>query len=179
MQNNNVSLVLAVDSKNWLWKNNSLVWKIPWDMQFFKKITTETNDQNKKNAVIMWRKTWDSIPEKFRPLSNRLNVILTKSQDFIDSKYKKHFSDIEKCLDYLSKNNEIENIFVIWWADIYNQFIEKKLADIIYLTKVNWDFDCDAFFTWVPDYFELVEELDKIKENNIEYKFLKYKKIVF
>ena len=47
------------------------------DMAFFKKITSETADNSKKNAVIMGRKTWDSIPVKFRPLANRINVVLS------------------------------------------------------------------------------------------------------
>ena len=64
--------------------NNKLPWNIKEDLQNFKKITTLVpKDDNIEymNAVVMGRKTWDSIPSQFKPLSNRLNVIIT-SQDF-------------------------------------------------------------------------------------------------
>lgn len=56
-----------------------LPWRLRQDMAFFKKMTTNTVDSNKQNAVIMGRKCWDSIPVKFRPLSNRINVVLSRT----------------------------------------------------------------------------------------------------
>jgi dihydrofolate reductase len=50
------------------------------DMALFAKLTKHTNDTNKQNAVVMGRKTWESIPEKNRPLSNRLNIVLSSLQ---------------------------------------------------------------------------------------------------
>jgi dihydrofolate reductase/thymidylate synthase len=60
-------------------KNGALPWKLPGDLKYFKELTMATSDPSKKNAVIMGRKTWESIPPKFRPLPGRLNVILTSS----------------------------------------------------------------------------------------------------
>ena len=56
-----------------------LPWRIAEDMKHFKQITSQTVDKNKQNAVIMGRKTWESIPSKFRPLPDRLNVVLTRN----------------------------------------------------------------------------------------------------
>jgi dihydrofolate reductase len=50
-------------------------------MAFFKKVTSEAPEGAAQNAVIMGRKTWESIPAKFRPLPGRLNVVLTRSPD--------------------------------------------------------------------------------------------------
>lgn len=54
-------------------------WKLPKDMAHFKHITSTTNDGKLQNAVIMGRKTWESIPSKFRPLPGRVNIVLSRS----------------------------------------------------------------------------------------------------
>jgi dihydrofolate reductase len=56
-----------------------LAWDIPEDRKYFRKITTKTKDSKKQNAVIMGRKTWESIPKKYRPFPKRYNCILSKS----------------------------------------------------------------------------------------------------
>ncbi len=60
-------------------KDGTMPWNLPGDMAYFKALTTQTRDSNKQNAVIMGRRTWDSIPAKFRPLSNRINIVLSRS----------------------------------------------------------------------------------------------------
>jgi len=68
MRKKKFSIVIAVDDKNGIGKEGALAWSIKEDMQFFKHITTNTQKKGKQNAVIMGRKTWESIPEKYRPL---------------------------------------------------------------------------------------------------------------
>ncbi len=69
------SLIVAMDKNHGIGKNNDLMWHLPKDMRFFKS-TTENQ------VVIMGRKNYDSIPEKYRPLSNRQNVIITRNKAF-------------------------------------------------------------------------------------------------
>ncbi|PNH03081.1 Bifunctional dihydrofolate reductase-thymidylate synthase 2 [Tetrabaena socialis] len=54
-------------------------WKLPGDMAYFKELTSRTRDSARQNAVIMGRKTWESIPAKFRPLKGRLNIVLSRA----------------------------------------------------------------------------------------------------
>ena len=70
-----VSLIVAMDRSRGIGKNNDLMWHLPKDMNFFK---TSTENQ----IVVMGRKNYDSIPEKYRPLPNRENVILTRNASF-------------------------------------------------------------------------------------------------
>lgn len=170
-------MILAVDDKNWIWKSWDLAWSIKADMQYFKDTTSNTKNPNKRNAVIMWYKTWISIPEKSRPLSNRLNCILTRSLDWLnDNENELFFLDFDECFNFLSNNEDVESIFVIWWATIYNKLLDNKNLDKIYLTKIKWDFDCDVFFDWIPKDFTLISETPIQKEWNIEFSFQIYKK---
>ena len=76
-----VSIVVACTKEGGIGKGGQLPWKLPGDMAYFKRVTTDTEGAppDVRNAVIMGRKTWESIPQKFRPLPGRLNVVLTRS----------------------------------------------------------------------------------------------------
>ncbi len=176
------SMILAVDDKNWIWRIGDLAWKLRTDLKYFKKITSETLDLAKLNAVIMWKNTWKSIPTKFKPLSNRLNCILSKEliKDNIWSKiddFVLYFNSFEYCLSELYTKENIENIFVIGWALLYNHALQNDLLEKIYITRVKWDFNCDVFFDWIPNSFILESYTDYEIENCIEYSFQIYKKL--
>jgi len=178
----NFNIILATDSKNWIWKNNKLAWDIPEDLKYFKDITSKTQDLAKLNWVIMWRKTWESIPTKFRPLPNRINCILSRTlkKESINSKindFVLYFNNFDHCLEELSKKDNIENIFLIWGSSLYNQFINHPNLDKIYLTKIEWDFKCDTFFDWIPDNFIVESYTDTSEDNWIKYSFWVYKKV--
>ena len=75
-------VVVAVTRDMGIGKDGKLPWRLPSDMKIFKDITMTVSDTVKKNAVIMGRKTWESIPLEHRPLPGRLNVVLTRSGSF-------------------------------------------------------------------------------------------------
>jgi len=70
-----VSIIVAIAHNNVIGKDNDLVWHLPKDMKFFMDTTLN-------HYVIMGRKNYDSIPEKYRPLKNRTNVVVTRKQGF-------------------------------------------------------------------------------------------------
>lgn len=75
-------VVVAATRDMGIGKDGRLPWRLPSDLNFFKELTLATSDPGKKNAVVMGRKTWESIPLKYRPLPGRLNVVLTRSGSF-------------------------------------------------------------------------------------------------
>lgn len=175
------SLILAMDDKHGIWKNNDLSWHLPGDMQYFKDTTCNVEDLWKHNAIIMWRKTWESIPAKYRPLPNRINCILsrtlhTQSNHSEKDDFVLYFNSLESCLKEINSKENIEEIFIIWWANLYNQVRGHELLERIYLTKVEWDHNCDVFFDGVPDNFTLESESETQEDNDIKYTFLRYKK---
>lgn len=182
MENITFSLVLAVDEKNGIWKSWELAWHLPSDLKYFKNLTSKTHDLAKMNAVVMWKNTWKSIPSKYRPLSDRINCILSsdlKKDDIWSSidNFVLHFNSLEHCLSELESKENVENIFVIWGAQLYNYALKSELLEKIYITKIKWDFNCDVHFEWVPKSFVLESYTDYETENSIEYSFQVYKRI--
>lgn len=114
----------------------SLPWRLRKEMAYFKRVTTRTSDPSLRNAVIMGRKTWDSIPSKFRPLPSRLNIILSRSFDneVIDENLL-HAKSVQDSLQ-LIKDKNIERVYVIGGAEIYNEFIKSGLVDNVLLTEI-------------------------------------------
>lgn len=74
-----MNLIAAVDANYGIGKSNDLPWRLPKEYAHFVRETTRTKHPDRVNAVIMGRRCWESIPEKFRPLRNRVNVILSRS----------------------------------------------------------------------------------------------------
>jgi dihydrofolate reductase len=176
------SIVIATDSKNGIWKNNSLAWKLSKDMKYFRELTTKNTDLWKLNAVIMWKKTWESIPANFKPLPNRINCILSR-KIINESKNSKiddfvlYFNSLVSCLSEIETKTNLDHIFIIGWADLYNQVLINPLLEKIYITKVLWDFDCDVFFDWVPNNFYMIEQSEEMEENWVKFRFEVYRKV--
>lgn len=144
--------------------NNKLPWnQIKEDMAHFKEITTRTVDTSKQNSVIMGRKTWDSIPEKYKPLPNRHNLIVSNTIN-INNAYAKTFTDLDSALNYSYKNPEIEKTFVIGGGNVYKQAINRMDLDKIITTVVNTDYNCDTYF---PNYPQWIVKKNSVKINDL------------
>jgi len=135
-----LSMIAALDAANGIGKNNDLMWNLPADMQFFKETT-------KGHVVIMGRKNFDSIPEKFRPLPGRKNVILSRQPDF-EAPGCLVFSSLADCLQLLQLE-EGQKAFVIGGAQIYALALESGLVNEIFLTHIDKVYGADTFF---PDF---------------------------
>lgn len=175
------TVIVATDLNNGIGKDNGLPWKLKGDMKYFKETTlAETDETSKKNVVIMGRKTWESIPEKFRPLPNRLNIVVSRTLPF---QPEKNFSDeenvwISSSLDAALKSANargFEKIFVIGGAELYKEAFSHKDCEEILLTRINKVFDCDTFVPEIDESFVLSKKDEQI-EDGVEYSFNSYKK---
>lgn len=132
-----IAIIVAMDEKRGIGKDNGLLWHLPEDMKFFKNTTTD-------NIVVMGRKNYESIPEKYRPLPNRENVILTRNKD-----YKAEGCLVFHSFDEILKHYEDEEektMFIIGGGEIYKLALEKDIVDEMYITKVEKTYDADTFF---------------------------------
>ena len=131
-------MIAAVATNRVIGKDNDLVWRLPDDMKYFMETT-----QN--HFVIMGRKNYESIPHKFRPLPNRVNIIVTKQENYQAPDCIVTYT-IEEALDY-SREHKQEEVFVIGGGQIYTQSL--PLANKLYLTEVKEYFEGDTYF---PDF---------------------------
>lgn len=167
-------IIVAVDENYGIGKDNKLPWSLKGDMKFFKEKTLQVKEKGKHNAVVMGRKTWESLPGKYRPLPDRINVVLTTKPNYTASGATVCGS-IDEAIDLLEGDEMAEKIFFIGGAEIFNQAL--AIVDGIYITEIKSKFDCDKFFPEIPEYFEDVKKLGSEKENGIGYDFMLYKNV--
>jgi dihydrofolate reductase len=151
------SIIVAASENNVIGKNNDLLWTLPTDMRFFKETTMG-------GTVIMGRKTWESIPPKYRPLNGRINIVISRQKDYT----------AQGCLvvDSLTKAfNKAPNdrqCFIIGVGQIYKESI--NFVDRIYLTSVNTTIDGDTYFPeLIEERWELKSELNVKKDIKNKY----------
>ena len=159
-----ISIIVAV-SEDWgIGKDNELLWHISEDLKRFKKLTSG-------NAVIMGKKTWESLPRK--PLPGRKNIVLTDvPHECIDCSVTAY--SIE---DALSKCEKEEEIFVIGGGSVYRQFM--PITDRLYITHVHRKAPADVYFPEIDsDIWKVVEKEEfKTSENySISYTYVIYER---
>ncbi|KAL0872594.1 hypothetical protein Bca101_022299 [Brassica carinata] len=143
-------VVVAATKQMGIGKDGKLPWTLPTDLKFFKDLTLTTSDSAKKNAVVMGRKTWESIPTKYKPLSGRLNVVLTRSSgfDIANTENVVTCSSVESALDLLAAppyRLSIEKVFVIGGGEVLRDSLNGPRCEAIHLTEIDTSIDCDTF----------------------------------
>lgn len=132
-----VSIIAALGKNREIGKNNDLIWHLPKDMKFFTETTTP-------HYVIMGRKNYESIPDKYSPLKNRVNVIVTRQEGYKADNCVV-VSSVEEGIELARFEGDTE-CFIIGGGQIYAHSLKNDLADRMYLTHINEDFDADTFF---------------------------------
>lgn len=171
--------------------DGKLPWSLPEDMKYFKELTSKTSDCNKKNAVIMGRKTWESIPGKFRPLVGRVNVILSRGdtgtplvgvKESPEQTPVRLSSSLDSALAMLSEpeyQETVENIFVIGGGQVYADAMQSPLLEAIHLTLVESAegdaVECDTFMPKIDtEKFKVWSAGAPRRAGNLRYSFLCY-----
>ncbi|XP_012843023.1 PREDICTED: bifunctional dihydrofolate reductase-thymidylate synthase 1-like isoform X1 [Erythranthe guttata] len=173
-------VVVAATPDMGIGKEGKLPWRLPGDLKFFKEITATTSDPNKKNAVLMGRKTWESIPPQFRPLPGRLNVVLTRSgsSDSNSDESVVFCGSMSSALKLLAGppySFNIEKVFLIGGGQILREAFNALQCDAIHITELKSFIECDTFIppidmsVYQPWYSSSV-----IEENGIKYCFATY-----
>jgi len=175
------SVIISIDKKNWIWNKSWFAWEIKADTNRLEEITSNTKDLWKLNAVIIWRRVWESIPAKSKPLSDRINCIVSKKL-MIENKDSKiddfvlHFNSFEHALEELENKENVEDIYVIWWSSVYEKALNHPLLDKIYLTEIDYNYKCDRFVEFDKSKYNIIEKWEWLEENGIKFRFVVYKK---
>ena len=141
-----------------------LPWHLPEDMKFFREAT-------RGKPVIMGRKTWESLPDAFRPLPGRLNIVVSRNPDF----HAAGGTVVGSLADALTAAGDAETAFVIGGAELYRQAL--PLADRLLLTEIDRDFDGDAYFPeFARDAWQEVARNARIAESGLPFAFVTYQR---
>jgi len=155
-----ISIIVAIAQNNAIGKNNDLLWHLPSDMNFFKETTAG-------HCIITGRKNYFSIPEKFRPLPNRTNIVVTRDQNLtLDGA--EVVNSIEKAIEIAKSKNEKE-VFIIGGGEIYKQSIH--LVDKMYITEVDTVFDDADTFYPIIDKSKWSEKIISSHKKDEKHKF--------
>lgn len=217
-----LTLIVAATAKNGIGKNGGLPWPmLKKEMAYFARVTKRvpsaiqaatpahgSSAQLKpaQNVVVMGRRTWESIPPKFRPLPGRTNMIISAreagtfgsaNEDVVVAQ------SVQSGLDYLARRGEeglakpMGRVFVIGGAQLYKTALELPSAKHILLTRVHEEYDCDTFFPvdvesaewgWRKRSKDELEEFigedledavleETVKEQTVRYEFTLYERL--
>jgi len=168
------SLVAALDAQRGIGVQGDLPWRLPSDMAYFKNLTKQTSSAGAYNAVVMGRKTWDSIPDRFRPLNGRLNVILTRQADYRTHEDVLIAHGLDDALKLLAADTSLEHIYVVGGGAVYAEAIQHADCASIYLTEIQETFACDTFFPAVPARFELNSRSEIVSDDGVSFTYATY-----
>ncbi|HSI97126.1 MAG TPA: dihydrofolate reductase [Gaiellaceae bacterium] len=159
-----ISIVAAVALGGVIGRDGTIPWRIPEDMKRFRELTTG-------HAVVMGRRTWESVPDRFRPLPGRRNVVVTRNPDW-SSEGAERAGSLDEALRLLEGE---PRVFVIGGAEIYVAAMPH--ADELQLTEIDAEVEGDTFF---PDFdraqFDEVSRERHVSTNGTPFSFVRYER---
>ena len=159
-----ISLVVAVAKNRAIGKDNHLLCHLPEDMRHFREVTLG-------KPVIMGRKTWESLPEAFRPLPGRHNIVVSRN-----AAYQAEGATVVTSLEEaLAQAGNVEQVSIIGGADIFR--LALPIADILDMTEIEADFDADTFF---PEFrqedWQEISRKTQQSQSGLTFSFVEYRR---
>ena len=172
-----INVIVAYSDNYVIGCDNEIPWLYKEDLKYFQDITTLTDNNFKKNIVIMGKNTYNSLHMK--KLKNRVNIVITNKT--FDNELDLYFVDslcsaIEICKN-MQLDNMIEKIFIIGGESIYAYFFKSyyyKYLDKIYITRIHKKFEGNKFFYGLEEKFYYVSVEQSSLYPEIEYRVLQY-----
>ncbi len=160
-----LSLIAAVARNGSIGRNNELLWREPEDQRHFRRVTMGS-------PVLMGRKTWDSLPERFRPLPGRRNLVLSR-----DPAWRANGAQTVTSLDAaLHAAAGASKVSVIGGAQVYALALPR--VDELVLTEIDADLDGDTFFpAWERNHFAETSRERHTSESGVPYSFVTYTRV--
>ncbi|KAG7489469.1 dihydrofolate reductase [Solea senegalensis] len=165
---------------------------LPWhpvrlsnEFKHFRTMTATSSVKGKKNVVIMGRKTWFSIPEKNRPLNNRINIVLSRQCKLPPAGAHHLAADFSSALRLVETElaDEADQIWIIGGSSLYKEMMESPGIKRLFVTRILKQFECDTFlpeisldkYRLLPEFAGVSQELQE--ENAIQYRFEVYESV--
>ncbi len=166
-----LNLIFAQAANGVIGQNNTLPWHLPEDLAHFKRHTQGC-------PVIMGRKTWASLPPKFRPLPGRQNMVLTRAasqHSMLESQGALPFADLAQALAHCKQLQPAPaEVWVMGGAQIYA--LAEPLATRAVVTHLHQDFDGDAYAPQLGPEWQVTERQPHTASNGLTFDFVTYER---
>lgn len=160
--------VVAADSGNGIGKDNDMPWpRLKADLKHFRELTSSA-PVGKRNAVIMGRKTWESMPAKYRPLPDRLNVVITRGTVEVPDGVVVARS-LDDALNRACLAADVDRLYVVGGGEIYRHAFAHVRCRDVYMTRIEQIFECDTFIPELHERFSIVEPLGAHEDAGFPY----------
>ncbi|KAL3663915.1 hypothetical protein V7S43_010804 [Phytophthora oleae] len=176
-------VVAALEGTGGIGLRQQIPWHLPTDMKHFRSLTTAPLDSSMQHAVIMGRKTWESLPVKVRPMPKRYNVVLTR-----DAGYRQRESvpdavgvaaSFQEALELVNQQGKkVDQVFVIGGSAVYAEALSFPGCSKVHLTRVKGQFECDAFFSLeqLEQNFTVTKKSEVKEENGVQFQFVEWER---
>ncbi|XP_031146329.1 dihydrofolate reductase [Sander lucioperca] len=180
--------IVAVCPDLGIGNNGNLPWhpvRLNNEFKHFRKMTATPSVDGKQNVVIMGRKTWFSIPEKNRPLNNRINIVLSRECKALPAGAHHLARDFSSALRLVDTElaQQADHVWVIGGSSLYKEMMESPGTRRLFVTRILKQFECDTFLPEISsDKYRLLPEFPGVpqelqEENGIQYRFEVYESI--
>ncbi|XP_068594607.1 dihydrofolate reductase [Brachionichthys hirsutus] len=168
--------------------NGNLPWhpvRLKNEFKHFRRMTATSSVEGKKNVVIMGRNTWLSIPEKNRPLNDRINIILSRQCKAPPAGAHHLAADFRSALRLVDVElaEQADQVWIIGGSSLYKELMESSGKKRLFVTRILTQFECDTFLPGIdPERYRLLPEFPGVprglqEENGISYRFEVYESI--
>ncbi len=163
------AVIVAADERGGIGLDGDLPWKLPPDLQRFRRLTVGEGS----NAVIMGRRTWESLPPSFRPLPQRLNVVVSRRAHLKLPVGARHACSLDHALDLA---RACDQVFVIGGGELYRAALAEPSCSVVHLTRVHGDFCCDTFFPEMGAEWLCQDQGAWQQHQDLRYRFSEYRR---
>lgn len=171
-------VILASTEDGGIGYRGTIPWRLPSDLDHFRSVTTQAAGPGRRNAVIMGRRTWASLPRAVRPLPRRINVVVSSEPeacrvtesvpdgvDVADS--------LDAALAAAASHPDLGRVFIIGGARLYREAMASPRCARIHWTRVFAHFECDTFVPPAdPKRFEETGKGPILGEGGIAFRFV-------
>ena len=158
-----LGLIYARARNGVIGRDNAMPWHLPEDLAHFKATTLGC-------PVIMGRKTWDSLPPRFRPLPGRRNIVVTRQADW-NAQGAERAGSLEQALASCADS---PRVWVTGGAELYRLALPH--ADVVEVTVIDQDFEGDAYAPELGAGWHESARASHVSANGLPYSFLTYRK---
>jgi len=162
-----INLIFARAANGVIGVNGTMPWHLPEDLAHFKQTTGGS-------PVIMGRKTWDSLPPRFRPLPGRRNIVVTRQDDW-NTEGAQRAGDLQEALS-LCEESQVPDVWIIGGAQIYAE--AEPLAQRAVVTEIARDYEGDAHAPELSpsEWRETNRESHVSSKEGLNYSFVTYER---